>query len=815
MPDTALLALVVDRLAAEPPADGTADVVLASFQDAAAVDAALRGDTVPATVLARDAVTRRPPATYLTSIEVEGFRGIGPPSSLGLEPGPGLTLVLGRNGSGKSSFSEALEMLLLGSNKRWEKRPKVWVEGWRNLHHADARITARFTVEGRRQPLELTRRWGSGAALDASALLVDKRTGSLEALGWRQALAAYPPLLSHHELETALDAGPSSLYDALAGILGLGDIIAAMKTLRDKRLQAESTQKDAAGALIQLRQLLEHTDDERAVTVLNAVKKKVWDIDAVERVVAGPAVAGEDSLLRRLQDLAALPVLERERINAAITELRDAHRALDKQRGTDAGRALGLAQLLQQALEVHSHAEGERCPVCGTDQVLTYRWRLHATQQMEELRAAAETARAAQRRLQDAVRAARQLVVSPPAALRETPDIGVDTRSARTVWDAWMAVPRADDAAALAAHLESHGPRLIAAVADVRQAARIEFERRQRSWRPAAQAIVQWLPLGHEARDAEAVVKRLHAAEKWLREAHDHLRDERFRPIAEAVQANWTELRQDSNVSLGELRLAGASTQRRLTLDVHVDGEPASALGVMSQGELNCLALSLFLPRASLPESPFRFVVIDDPVQAMDPAKVEGLAQVLARAARERQVVVLTHDTRLADAVRYLDLKATVVEVTRRESSVVELRRVLDPVQRYIDDAFAVAKTDGLPPEALRVIPGFCRMALEAASSLVATRRMLRQGKRYAEVERELERPTTLMMWLALALLGDADRAGDVIAHLQRQHPTALTAVRECNSGAHTGTIGGNAMQFIRSVEQLAKAMVAADAPRG
>src|SRR6202042_121261 len=91
---------------------------------------------------------------------------------------------------------------------------------------------------------------------------------------------------------------------------------------------------------------------------------------------------------------------------------------------------------------------------------------------------------------------------------------------------------------------------------------------------------------------------------------------------------NWTELRQDSNVSLGELRLLGASNQRRLSLDVKVDGEDGSALGVMSQGELNCLALSLFLPRASMPESPFRFVVIDDPVQAMDPAEVAGRGSV-------------------------------------------------------------------------------------------------------------------------------------------------------------------------------------------
>ena len=54
----------------------------------------------------------------------------------------------------------------------------------------------------------------------------------------------------------------------------------------------------------------------------------------------------------------------------------------------------------------------------------------------------------------------------------------------------------------------------------------------------------------------------------------------------------------------------------------------------MSQGELHALALALFLPRASLDESPFRFVVLDDPVQAMDPAKVDGLVALLSEIAR-------------------------------------------------------------------------------------------------------------------------------------------------------------------------------------
>ncbi len=93
------------------------------------------------------------------------------------------------------------------------------------------------------------------------------------------------------------------------------------------------------------------------------------------------------------------------------------------------------------------------------------------------------------------------------------------------------------------------------------------------------------------------------------------------------------------------------------------------------------MALSLFLPRAMLPESPFRFLVVDDPVQAMDAIRVDGLARVLASAARTHQVVVLTHDARLVEAAERLALGATVLEVVRGEHSKLTVRRKLSPVE--------------------------------------------------------------------------------------------------------------------------------------
>ena len=805
MADVALLTLVAARLEADPPADGAGELVLAAFQGGDAVSATVLGDATEAVHVVDKGRDIRQSAVYLSSLTVEGFRGVGEAATLRLEAGPGLTLVVGRNGSGKSSFSEALEMLLTATNQRWKGRNVVWKDGWQNLHHRVTNIAAQFTVDGRRQQLAVLRRWDEGDGVDASTLEVDgKRTASLDALGWTQPLVDYPPLLSHNELERSLDEKQTVLYDALAGILGLGELAEAQKTLRTLRIEYEGSTKRAKSASQPLIQLLEHTDDERAATALAALHKRNWDLVAVQGTVTGAAAADEHSTLRRLQELESVPVLDREELYAAVEELRAAVAEAERVRGSDAAQADEIANLLEQALAVHSHVDDQTCPVCGTENALTYEWRMHAGARIGELREVASAARTARMRASTALTRARRLMTVVPLALRDAQGTGVDVEDAVQLWERWLDAPGDDDPVRLAAHLQTFGPRLIGLVAAVRAAATAARERRERSWRPAADAIIAWLPLAVRARDVERALRRVKAAEDWLRDAHDALRDERFAPIAQAVQANWTELRQDSNISLGALELTGSGNARRLKLDVRVDGEPGSALGVMSQGELNCLALSLFLPRAALPESPFHFVVIDDPVQAMDPAKVEGLARVLERAARDRQVIVLTHDTRLADAVDYLGIRATRIEVQRREGSVVELRRVQDAVHRYIDDAFAVASSEGLPPEAARVIPGFCRLALEAACSVAVTRHMLREGKRYSEVEAALAKPTTLYMWLALALLDDADRAGDVVEYLQRRHAWAVEVVKDCNRGTHGAKLMRDMKAFVRSVEKLA-----------
>jgi hypothetical protein len=191
----------------------------------------------------------------------------------------------------------------------------------------------------------------------------------------------------------------------------------------------------------------------------------------------------------------------------------------------------------------------------------------------------------------------------------------------------------------------------------------------------------------------------------------------------------------------------------------------------------------------------------------MDPARVDGLARVLQDTAKARQVVVFTHDDRLPEAVRRLQIEATVVEVTRREHSGVELRLAKDPVARYIEDAMAVARTDGLPPQAARrVVPGLCRLAVDAACTEAVRRRRLARGEPHAGVEDLLAAQTGSKPLAALALFDDAQKAGDVLPRLDKESREAADAFRMVNEGAHQ-ELPGDLIQLVRHAEHLAQWM--------
>ncbi|MEU1481718.1 AAA family ATPase [Streptomyces sp. NPDC005760] len=743
---------------------------------------------------------------FLDSISVNGFRGIGRKARLPLTAQPGVTLVVGRNGSGKSSFAEGAETALTGRTARLDKqRGEVWRRHWRNLHDgADPKVEVRLAIAGDPRPSTLTCTWPGD---DVTAPEVEfRRPGHgrrpFADIGWERALNDYSPFLSYADLDKVLNGRPSEQYDSVAAILGLRELTDADERLQGIEKALDSALKQAQAERPALVEVLSALDDPRAVRAL-AVVGGAGDPDLAELDALVTALPEADEVrLRELRATAALTGPDLDAVGSAVDRLREAVAVLDDVRASGAEDAHQRAELLAKALEHCRRHEGEdTCPVCGSDRALDEAWAERAAEQVASLRREAATAREARTSLRDAVDAVRYLVTPVPAWL---PAPLVDP------WQEWQVCRVIDDAERLAARAETAALVLADACAALREEALRELEKLDEEWRSCVTRLAGWLDRARPAYAGKPRLRQVRAARKWLKEACAELREERLRPFEDHSQRIWEELRQQSNVDLRSVRLTGSekATVRKLVMDVSVDGTEAAALGVMSQGELHSLALSLFLPRAAAPDSPFGFVVIDDPVQSMDPAKVHGLAKVLADLGQTRQVVVFTHDTRLQRAFTNQELPVTVVEVERESRSAVTVSRVTDPVGQALADARALIRTRNLPPVAMtHVLPSLCRTVLERAFSAAAWLRLHRAGMAEDVAEKTVAEAVTLMDIAVLGLFGDpSKRASDVHRELRRRcGPGAVDLIRQCQEGAHpSGTSMPDPHRFVDDIKAIA-----------
>ena len=845
-----------------------------------------------------------PAGAYLRRVSVTGFRGIGPPADLDVVPGPGLTLVVGANGTGKSSFAEGLEFLLTGRNSRWQDKSAEWRHGWRNLHaHDPPELQAVFTVDGHPEDAVVSRRWPSANTEE----IEDHALEGLESLQWQSALETHRPFLSYDQLNDIVEEGPSARFDAMAAGLGLERLTEAREQLRTRRLNDRRAYREARGQRDELMEELEALDDERAYRVRGALTEEPWRLERIHLALEGvlddedlvedasaaagllrgspsyqdrplwllrrsPAVYGYESDLQGevsnvseaapppyrhrhldlLQRLATIGFPTAAEVEETCGKLRDMAPRLQVLRGSNEKSAALRYGVVQAALRVHAHEGDQACPACEAGR-LDERWKNLAEERLKLLESEAKESSEASAQLFDLVHECEELTSPPPECLAEAERVGIDASDVFQAWAEWQfavvdepGLPDPNDLLEdieprswrdhpvmrgvvnahefpyhyespyslseqgllqVAGRLTERGANVREALGKLRQHARAELDRRENLWRPLRRQLLEWLPTARRGQQAAARLTTVKAAADWLTNVEDDVRAERFRPISDRARRFWQEMGKGSSVALDDLTLAGQANRRHLEIATSVDGQDTPALAVMSQGELNALSLSLFLARALLPESPFRFLIIDDPVQAMDPTKVEGLARVLEEAAAERQVIVFTHDERLPAAARRLGIEHNLLAVTRRENSQVQCQLDQAPVQRHLDDARAVRLTDGLNDDTRRrVIPGFCRQALEAACVEAVWLARTSAGRDYARTEHDVTQAQTLNDKLKLVLLDDPSGNHQAMRNaLYRDFGRlARDIVDACNRGAHGDWTGG-LDELIDGTEWLAK----------
>jgi predicted ATPase len=813
--ETTLFHELTARLQSFETPQPVADLVLAAYQSDESLDAVLAGGEVaePDRPEPQDADAKVD--VWLDAVRVEGFRGIGPQATLTLRPNAGLTLVIGRNGSGKSSFAEAAELVLTDDSMRWAQRPVVFREGWRNLHHeGDSEIAVKLRLDGQ-APVVLRRRWGKNATdpsdAEVTTFVGRQRLPVGQVPEWLGRVGSYRPFLSARDLERVITAKPAELYDALAPILGLAPLSTTDTRLQRRRKERDDRVKALRESFNLLRSELGEVDDDRARQALSALGRQAAraDLAALARLMDGTAAAADhpaESAARRLLD-GDLPDLDH-----SLTALHEAEAAAAQLTGGESAAAARTAGLLRQALDLHG-AEGDQpCPVCRAGR-LDAGWREGAEAEVVRLGAVAAEAQAAHNRMSVAHGDARHLLQTACRELGAAVsalEVTMPAPAAR-LREALAAMPILSSrpgAAGEAEAVRASWLPVVAAYTDLVESATRWLVRRQAAWREPGAALRRWVDAATVVRSDAAGLARLVAARAALGKATDEIRAERLAAFVGQSARIWQRLRQESNVELHQMRMEGTNTQRRVKFPVSVDGAEANALAVMSQGELHALGLAVFLPRACAEASPYRFVVVDDPVQSMDPAKVDGLAEVLGEVAESRQVVVFTHDDRLPEAVRRLGLEATVWEVGRRERSVVELRQADDPADRYLADAYALAAAKELPEDArYPVVAGFCRSALEAVSMDRYRARRYAAGESYESVEKALAQADKVQQRLTLALLDDPDRGGDLYSHLNQTYGHwATDTVKEVAAGTH-GVHGSTPLRLLvrRTADLLEK----------
>ena len=538
--------------------DETKYLILAALEGEEALDDVVGGRGRPAATVASDVVEAEPVGAFLSQIAVSGFRGIGETATLTLQPGPGITVVSGRNGSGKSSFAEAFELPSPATATAGATRPTVDAAAGATF------ITATRAGSGSISPSKAPRRPRSASTgppmpdLDDRTVWTqvagEKRQPGLARLGWGAATELYRPILSYDELGGLFEEGPSKLYDALAKLLGLDEIHDAEKRIAPAgEVDGQRRARPPNEAVRDLKARCAESDDERAAEAATAAAVADARLDAVERLAtgtrrrAGPDRAAADRRRRRHpghRAVAAAAAAFRTAVARAADTTSEALTLADRQ-----------SALIRAALGVYELTGDTTCPVCG-EGALDAQWKAHALEEsarVEEL-------------LQRRPRPRGRSAVGPTRAARRVrrrrarPGFRPAPRSRRRPSTrSWSSRPANSPPPSPNSPTSSSSPpwrsRRRSSSSSAEAAA--DLAALEAEWAPLAGDLVKWVALEREA--------RAHGRDRQVADRGEEVGDgerrraaqPRLLPLAEQAREIWSQLRQESNVDLQAITLGG------------------------------------------------------------------------------------------------------------------------------------------------------------------------------------------------------------------------------------------------------------------
>jgi DNA repair exonuclease SbcCD ATPase subunit len=653
-------------------------------------------------------------------IEIEGFRGFAKAQRLDLDAS--VVILAGPNGTGKTSFFDAVQWLLIGTLERLEPwRVRRNTEHVVNQYWAaagdPATVSATLRIDGRSIELRRTGRYDSsqlewrdeGSVLfegDAERALADALTPAGRTPLRRSLLSS--GLLQQDVIRDVLEDKPAERYDQLAAILGLNAIAGfpvaakrradrlagegerARKALADLDEEARSARERLASLrarvaetpdVAALRGQLAERIGQRADVVRPRGELPLSPEDAQQlRNAAGLAAETLGNLISAtdptIEKLAAIEPPGPEELDSLRASAEVAAEATAKAR-----HAIEEAErLYAQEREVSSRLGrlateaipllGDECPVCG--QTINAE---HVRAHLEQLIADGSARLPEVRGVRD--EAAATLVTRTTeeevaaSALADATSRAQQISQARGQQEGWRA--RVADAVGELAERFEFGEEAVLRTGNrnAMEAAREALGEIARASGELASGL-NWMGepatmSGAQARLAEIEAQIGEARERAAKasateeeartlqrasvRAAASVTDERFaimRPIIQDVYA-----RLDPHPAFTDLRFAVDVYREKGIASAQVldpeQGLTADPLLVFSSSQANVVALSAFLALGwAAGEDSMPFLLLDDPLQSLDDVNALGFADLCRHMRGRRQLIVSTHDQRLA-----------------------------------------------------------------------------------------------------------------------------------------------------------------------
>ncbi|WP_158641298.1 ATP-binding cassette domain-containing protein [Amycolatopsis eburnea] len=676
----------------------------------------------------------------LRSVETSGFRGAangtGAPGAeahpfrLSLPRSARVVVIQGANGTGKSTLADAVEVALRGSTEGSTAFISSALEQPQSRHtgtpgsdivlslendHGD-RLRIAWRSDGSSENAEVTWRPADHVGEEVTARPGDR---------WASAVSTQHAVVGYDHWTHRLRIG--HLSEFVRDRLGLGDSWLTLWHLLHTR-HLKSAQ--ALDCWLQAR--------ETAATALETLDEQLalqYPYARVPQAVQLPAGPAEDvgtwfeenfptAERTGVDEPHVDPYLESDVLEArrdAAAGLTAYHHA-KREQTAESVTGEGLRALMDLVEHSPSHPGGN-CPACG---VTGSDWREYARLTLQSARRVREEFNLAQARVSEL----RDILVDRLLPLlrhaeRVIPAISAAAKLRALVDPLVPLHPRSDDDPAWRA--------LKTLVEDDRFAERLrtvlsELQSRtllDDQWRAARRRRCEpFLAVDRTHGESAASVDATSQALVRLRAVYDRLHEQRRQVLADGTAVPLQELLGDIGIRRLVLNVEGSDNEGlddAIGLELAVK-EHVIRPGALSAGQYNALVLALLL--GANVQTPLRFLVLDDPVHAMDDFRADKFAELIAaRAASGTQVVLLTHDQQLVDVLRHHVASLHLIKLSKDPNGNIVQLDATHPWQSLVTDARKVlsANTDSagrytvLSAETAAVLVlSFCRQAVDA-----------------------------------------------------------------------------------------------------